>query len=251
VQYAKVPTFSGHVFRREGVRGPVWYAKYRLPDGRQRQRRIGPAWTKVGRPATGTYTRRTARAALADLLDLERERYVPGSRLPELTFAEAAREWLRYVEHDRACKPSTLGGYRSSVNGLLIPAFGDRLVAEVTPADIERWRATLTTAARTRNKLLVELHGIFRRAQRLYGLRENPAARVEPLRAPRRLDLQVYSPEEVRALVRAADSEQDAAIYLTAALTGLHRGELLALRWRDVDFRRARCACRARSPPGR
>ena len=34
---------SGHVFRREGVRGPVWYAKYRLPDGRQRQRRIGPA----------------------------------------------------------------------------------------------------------------------------------------------------------------------------------------------------------------
>jgi len=34
---------TGHVKRRRGKRGPVWYMRYRLPDGRQRQRRIGPA----------------------------------------------------------------------------------------------------------------------------------------------------------------------------------------------------------------
>jgi integrase len=45
-----------------------------------------------------------------------------------------------------------------------------------------------------------------------------------------------YSPEQVHALVRAADSEQDGAIFLTAAFTGLRLGELLALRWQEVDF---------------
>jgi integrase len=40
----------------------------------------------------------------------------------------------------------------------------------------------------------------------------------------------------VWALVRAAGSDQDAALYLTAAFTGLRMGELLALQWRDIDY---------------
>jgi hypothetical protein len=57
----------------------------------------------------------------------------------------------------------------------------------------------------------------------MYGWTVNPAAAVEHLRVPKSSDIEVFSPEDVMALCRAAADEQDAAIYLTAACTGLRR----------------------------
>jgi integrase len=80
---------SGHVFRVDRARGPVWYAKYRLPDGRQIQRKIGPAWTGRGRPAAGYFTKRTADAWLRDLLHQARHGSLPGVTRTGATFADA------------------------------------------------------------------------------------------------------------------------------------------------------------------
>jgi integrase len=51
---------------------------------------------------------------------------------------------------------------------------------------------------------------------------------------------QALAVSDTERALRAAENRQDAAIYLTAALSGLRRGELLALRWEDVDFEQSR-----------
>ena len=139
---------SGHVFRVERKRGPVWYAKYRLPDGRQVQKKIGPAWTERGRPAAGYFTKRTAEDWLRDVLDEARRGTLPGMVRTGVTFAEAAEEYLRWLEYDRDRKPSTLRDYRSIVRTHLLPAFGDAPIEDITAERLERWRRSSAPTGR-------------------------------------------------------------------------------------------------------
>ncbi len=142
--------------------------------------------------------------------------------------SEAAAEWLRYCEHDRAVKKSTLAEYRHSADRI-VRSLSDMPIEDVTPELLERWKGTLTCSNRTTAKYLINLHGIFRRAIKVWGLPRNPVADVERPRTRTSDDLGAFSPEEVWALVRAARSGQDAALFLRAAFTGLRMGELLAL----------------------
>jgi Phage integrase, N-terminal SAM-like domain len=83
------------------------------------------------------------------------------------TFADSAAEWLRYIEHDRRRKPSTVAGYKVMVRSMLLPALGSLQLEAVTTAMIESSIGSLELSASTRTKALVLLHGIFARARKV------------------------------------------------------------------------------------
>ena len=217
------------------------------------QRRLGPAWTGRGRPPAGYFTKRLAEDWLRGTLDEARQGILPGMVRSGATFADACAEYLRYIAEDRGRKASTVEDYRSIISVHLLPAFGETRLEDVSIVAVETFQAELARrehrgrpiTPRTRNKVLNVLHGVFVRAKKVWALPLNPAAEIE--RHPDRSsgDIEVYSPEEVWALVRAASDERDAAVYVTTAFTGLRMGELRALRWRDVDFPRSVVRVRA------
>ena len=224
---------------RAGKRGDVWYAKWRDATG-QHEKRLGKDWKESGQPALGFLRERDARAALdAILVDARRGAAAQGRT--GVTFKDVAEGWYGSGKLKRDWSSSTQRDYRSVLDHHLIKNFGDLRIESISSSRIERWRdeqvADHKMSRRNANKLLAILHGIFEYAVRKHGLLSNPVKDVEKLRESyeaARFDF--YSPEDVRELVANASDDQDGALYLTAAFSGLRRGELIGLLWEDIDF---------------
>lgn len=221
-----------------GKRGDVWYARLRR-DGRQTDKRIGPAWTKRGRCPDGHLTEAAANARLHDILTSPQ---ADGRETIRHTFADACDAFLRHREHDKGIAETTLRSYRITVEKTLRPHFGaDTPIDDIDEDAVVAFRsALLENPALSRNTArhhMILLFGVLERARIEKWIPANPSADVERIRIPRASGAyKALTPDQVIALGAAASDVQYRTLFIVAAFTGLRMGELRALRWTDIDY---------------
>jgi integrase len=142
-------------------------------------------------------------------------------------------------------KRSTLMDYESTLRAQLVPFFGDQPIASITPPPdraLPDGQAPGRPCTEEHPDDLGLLYGVLGLAEKRGWIVSNPCKHVELPRAGTHDDgdIRYLSPEEVEALCRAVPGDDlgrvERLMYRTAAMTGLRQGELLALRWREVDW---------------
>jgi integrase len=232
----------GRVWRYEGKRGVSWRIRYRDAAGKRVLETLGrePEWSR--KRAEVELRRR--------LVDVEREGY----RKPEkLTFALFAERWLTDYLPGRGLKLTTVEGYQQTLRKHLLPAFGGYELRrlEQEPELIDRYvseKIRAGYAPKTVTNHLLCLQVMLKRAVRWRLMERNPVLDCERPRVEQ-TEMNVLSEVEI-ARLWSAYGELEAAAELEEQLwwrlgrtltfvalgTAMRRGELLALRWRDVQL---------------
>lgn len=211
-------------------------------------------------PATGGYRRRWVQAGtrrgdaeklLAELVKRShRGETVVGEKL---TLAQYLTDRWLPVQESRLRK-STHNAYRRNIELHVIPALGKRPLDQLSPEDIDLFYAALLRngrkkrpgekgpakglAPKTVHNIHVMLNKALGDAARKGTVVRNVVALADApsLQARKRPEIKAWDIDQLVRFLDAIDSHRMAPAFYLAACTGMRRGEVLGLRWRDVDL---------------
>lgn len=198
----------------------------------------------------GFKTRKLAEAALARILnEASQGTYAEPSDEPLGRFLE---EWLAAVR--TTVRASTWAGYAQKLRTQVEPRLGRLPLRAVDAPRLNTLYADLLTSGRRNGaggglsaRSVVSVHKILHRALRdavRWGkLRTNPADQADPPRAVP-VEMRVWTAEQLRSFLAHVADDRLRGLWVLAASTGMRRGELLGLRWVDIDFEVGQVAVR-------
>ena len=236
---------TGSLYSRRDARGrETWYGRWYSADGRRINRSLGPKRKPGSREGL---TQSQAERELQRRVESEQ----PRPTRPDVTVEDTAERLLRHLEA-LGRKPTTLSTYRSLFRTHVAPILGSTPLDRVRAEDIEGLVAAMHAAgkgAKTTVNAITLLHQIFEFGRRKRWCEANPCREVDRPRVEEDTDIRFLEMEEVEALLRAVPVDDplaatDRVLYLTAVMTGLRQGELLGLRWRDIDWTAGRVRVR-------
>lgn len=228
----------GHIKKRSKGSWTLWYDLPRLADGARRQKTVTVRGTK--------------KDAELELRRIEYELQTGTHTHPtKITIGEYFDQWLEHVEG--AVSPKTFQGYQCIVVHHITPSLGAIRLSKLQPLDIEQYYHRLLRHGRVDGKggLSAQtikhhhalIHTALSQAVNWRLLPCNPAEAVSPPRVARR-EMNVLDEAQTAQLLEYASGTRLYVPILLAVTTGMRRGEVLGLRWTDVEFESATIAVR-------
>lgn len=221
---------SGSLFVYRGS----WYGKWRIGP-RQVKRKVG------SKRKSGTRDGLTKAQAEEELRRLMRE--VMATPQERLTLEEVGDAYVAYVRDVLERKLATIQDYESILRQA-VRLFPKKTVERFESGDVTAYIAAQKKAGRapkTISNHLIFLHGLFAFAVKRGWASRNVVAETDrPRSEGADPDIRHIDQGELEALIAAVPDDTlgkiEPPLYLTAAMCGLRQGELVALRWQDVDW---------------
>jgi integrase len=210
--------------------------RYNLKISKDKKGRWVVDFTCKGRRITRVVgsSRRTAEAKAAMIrADILRDPYDFGRKKPEIFFEDQAKEYMElYSKQNKKSWSSD----ETSLNHLK-EFFKGKCLSEISPDLIEKYRMKRKAdgvSAATQNRELACLKTLFNKAVEWERVETNPARKVKKFKEPGGKE-RILTADEMRRLIDAA-SPAIRPVLVTALNSGMRRGEILSLRWKDVDL---------------